>query len=113
MKPLVSIYVASYNHENFIKRCIDGILNQKVNFIYEVIIHDDCSTDNTPKILRKYEKKYPNVFKNIYQKQNKFLENRSIHHSNLVNCCKGKFIALCDGDDYWSDSIKLQQQARL
>lgn len=110
MKPLVSIYVASYNHENFIERCINGILNQKVNFIYEVIIHDDYSTDNTLKILRKYEKKYPNIFKNIYQKQNKFLENRSVHLSNQVNNCKGKFIALCDGDDYWTDLNKLQKQ---
>ena len=108
--PLVSIYVASFNHQYYIEKCIKGILNQKVNFIYEVIVHDDCSSDDTVKILKKYENNYSDILKKIYQKKNQLSIDNSIHLSNLVKYCRGKYISLLDGDDYWTDKYKLQKQ---
>jgi len=71
-KPLVSICCLTYNHEPYIKECIEGFLMQKTNFSFEVLIHDDASTDNTANIIRSYEKKYPDIIKPIYQTENQF-----------------------------------------
>jgi glycosyltransferase involved in cell wall biosynthesis len=84
-------------------------VKQKTNFNYEILIHEDASTDNTTAIVREYEKKYPELIKVIYQTENQFLK-QNVLHNLLIPMAKGKYIALCEGDDYWTDSAKLQKQ---
>ena len=69
---MVSAICAAYNHEGFIKDCIEGVLNQKTDFKYELIIHDDASTDRTAELIKAYEEKYPQVMRPVYQKENQF-----------------------------------------
>lgn len=106
---LVTISCITYNHEKFIGQAIESFLMQKTNFKFEVIIHDDASTDKTQEIIKKYEKKYPNIIKPIYQKENQYSQGKKI--SLIINeKIKGKYVALCEGDDYWTDPYKLQKQ---
>lgn len=106
----VSVLCTAYNHEKYISRCIDGFVNQKTNFKYEVIIHDDCSTDNTLQIIKKYAEKFPNIINVISEEENKYSKNIDIIGDILFPKSAGKYIALCEGDDYWTDPLKLQKQ---
>lgn len=108
--PLVSICTITYNHSQYIRECLDGFLMQKTNFAFEVLIHDDASTDGTEEIIREYEAKYPEIIKPIYEKENQWVKGR--RGSNVFNFprARGKYIALCEGDDYWTDPLKLQKQ---
>lgn len=108
--PLVSIVCESYNHEPFLRRCLDGFVMQKTDFPFEILIHDDASTDRSADIIREYEIKYPNLFKPIYQKENQYSKGVKIWADIQFPRAKGKYIALCEGDDYWTDSLKLQKQ---
>lgn len=108
-EPLVSVRVIAYNHGKYIRKCLDGVLMQIVNFPYEVIVHDDASPDDTADIIREYEAKYPQVIKAIYQTVNQ--HSQGISASKFVDeMIRGKYIAQCEGDDYWSDENKLQTQ---
>ena len=109
--PLVSVCVITYNHEKYIRQCLDGILMQKVNFPYEILIHDDASPDATADIIREYEAKYPDVIKPIYQTENQYSKVGigAISRFNDERA-RGKYIAQCEGDDYWTDPGKLQMQ---
>ncbi|MBP9792979.1 MAG: glycosyltransferase [Flavobacterium sp.] len=107
---VVSVICHTYNHENFIREAIDGILLQKTNFDIEVIIHDDASTDKTREIIEDYHLKYPSLIKPIYQTENKFSQKLNISANFTYPVAKGKYIALCEGDDYWTDENKLQKQ---
>lgn len=89
---------------------IVSVLNQKTNFEYELIIHDDCSTDDTPNIIKKYQEKYPNIIKAIFQKENQYSKGINITENFLLPFAKGKYFALCEGDDYFIDPLKLQKQ---
>lgn len=109
-KIIVSICCLTYNHEKYISQCLEGFLIQKTNFIFEVLIHDDASTDNTAKIIREYEKKYPNIIKPVYQSENKYSKGISVSATYNFPRVKGKYIAMCEGDDYWTDPLKLQKQ---
>mgnify|MGYP006055355413 CR=1 FL=1 len=106
---LVSIHCATYNHEKYIVDAIESFLMQKTTFKYEILIHDDASTDRTADIIREYEKQYPNLIKAIYQTKNQYSQGKSISTINLKRA-QGKYIALCEGDDYWTDPYKLQKQ---
>ena len=108
--PLVSICCAAYNHEPYIRQCLDGFMMQKTTFAFEVLIHDDASTDKTAEIIREYEKKYPDIIKPIYQTENQYRKGGKISVRFNIPRAKGKYIAFCEGDDYWIDPLKLQKQ---
>lgn len=108
--PVVSIICPVYNHGKYIAQTLDGFVTQKTDFPFEIIVHDDASTDNTVVVLKEYEIKYPGLFSNIYQKENQF--SKSIHNGSKTTFAKarGKYLTLCEGDDFWNDSYKLQKQ---
>lgn len=107
---LISICCLTYNHEPYIRQCLDGFLMQKTNFAFEILIHDDASTDNTAEIIQEYEKKYPDIIKPIYQKENQYSKGKPISVTYQFPRAEGKYIAMCEGDDYWIDPYKLQKQ---
>jgi glycosyltransferase involved in cell wall biosynthesis len=107
---MVSICCITYNHEKYISNTLKGFLMQKTNFKYEILIHDDASIDNTAKIISEYEDKYPEIIKPIYQTENQYSKNIKISINYNFPRAKGKYIAICEGDDYWIDPLKLQKQ---
>ena len=109
-KIMVSVYCLVYNHEKYLRRCLDGFVNQKTNFNYEVIVHDDASTDASASIIREYEEKYPDIIKPIYQSKNQFSQKIKITSTFIYPRLRGNYIAVCEGDDYWCDMGKLQKQ---
>lgn len=108
--PLVSVKCMTYNQEKYIGQCIDGFLMQKTSFPFEILIHDDCSTDDTTNIVLEYAKKYPKIIKPILEEENQYSKHDGSHHKKIDAAIKGKYIALCEGDDYWIDENKLQRQ---
>lgn len=107
--PLVSICCLCYNHEKFIRQCIEGFLIQKVNFDIEIIINDDASQDDSVRIITEYQSKYPNLFVCVFQKENQYSKGVNLL-SLIFSKARGKYIAYCEGDDYWTDPLKLQKQ---
>lgn len=107
---LVSISCITYNHAPYIRQCLDGFLMQKTDFAFEILIHDDCSTDGTAEIIKEYESQYPDIIKPLYEEENQWIKGR--RGSTVFNFprAKGKYIAMCEGDDYWTDPLKLQKQ---
>ena len=110
--PMCSIRCMTYNHAKYISAALDGFLMQKTVFPFEIIVHDDASTDNTQDIIREYYQCFPNIIKPIFQTENQYSKpNGRNHLKDLVDgACKGKYIAWCEGDDYWIDDLKLQKQ---
>ena len=106
-KPIVSICCITYNHGKFIADCLNGFLKQKTSFPFEIVISDDCSTDNTKKIIDTYVSKYPAIFKDVSPSKN-LGSIKNFYH--VLEKASGKYIALCEGDDYWIDENKLQMQ---
>lgn len=110
--PLVSIRCLVYNHEPFLRQCLDGFVMQKTTFPFEAIVHDDASTDGSAAIIREYAEKYPDIIKPIYESENQY----SKHDGSIRRIMdtaihpNSKYIAMCEGDDYWSDPDKLQIQ---
>ena len=107
---IVSICCATYNHQKYIRDAIEGFLMQKTTFPFEILIHDDASTDGTADIIREYEAKYPDIIKPIYQRENQYSKGIKISQVYQFPRAQGKYIALCEGDDYWIDPHKLQKQ---
>lgn len=110
-QPLVSIVCTTYNQANYIRDCLNGFLMQDVDFHIEILIHDDCSTDGTTKIVKEYSAKYPDIIKPIYEKENQYQQGKPAGN-NVWNIprAKGKYIAFCEGDDFWTDPMKLKKQ---
>ena len=109
--PLVSISCMTYNHASFIKTCLDNLLGQKTNFPFEIMIHDDASTDGTREIIEDYVSRYPNIIFPLYQKENQYSKGvRGLSSQYNYPRCRGKYIAICEGDDYWNDPLQLQKQ---
>lgn len=111
-KPLVSIRCLVYNHEPYLRQCLDGFVMQQTDFAFEAIVHDDASTDNSAAIIREYAEKYPDIIKPIYETENQYskkdgslsrIMNEAVHPA-------AKYIAFCEGDDYWINPKKLQNQ---
>lgn len=109
-KIIVSVSCITYNHAKYIRQCLDGILMQKADFQYEILIHDDASTDGTDDIIREYAQKYPTIIKPIFEKENQYSKGIPISATFNYPRVKGKYIAVCEGDDYWTDPYKLQKQ---
>ena len=107
---IVSICCLTYNHAPYIRKCLDGFLIQQVNFPIEIIVHDDASTDGTQDILRNYKEKHPDLFHLILQTENQYSKGKQVAMEFLFPKVKGKYMAFCEGDDYWTDSHKLQKQ---
>lgn len=106
-KPLVSVHCITYNHAPFIVQAIEGILGQKTNFSFELVIGEDCSTDGTREIVFEHQKKYPDIIRVITSTRNVGAKDNFLR--TLISC-QGKYIAFCDGDDYWQSFDKLQKQ---
>lgn len=107
---IVSVNCIAYNQEKYIKDCLDGIVMQKTTFRFEAIVHDDASTDGTADIIKEYSQKYPKIIKPIFEKENQWSKNDGSLDRIMLDACKGKYIAFCEGDDYWIDPYKLQKQ---
>lgn len=108
--PLVTIRSITYNHVNYISDALDGFLNQVTNFKFEVIVHDDASTDGTSDVIRKYAEKYPHIITPIIQKENQYSKKNGGIRRAINSNLRGKYIALCEGDDYWTYQNKLAKQ---
>lgn len=106
----VTVHCIVYNHEKYLRDALDGFIMQKTNFKFEVLVHDDASTDSSPDIIREYELKYPDIIKPIYQKENLYSRGISRTYKYMVPNTRGKYVAFCEGDDYWTDPYKLQKQ---
>lgn len=107
---MVSVICLCYNHENYIKDALDGFVKQKTTFPFEVLVHDDASTDKSAEIIREYEEKYPDIIKPIYQTENQHSQGVKIAREFILPRVRGKYIAFCEGDDFWTDENKLQKQ---
>lgn len=106
----VTIVCLTYNHEKYIRDALQGVCGQKTDFPYEVIVHDDASTDGTAAIIREFEANYPGIIKPIYQTENQHSKHTGIYRTIICPLVRGKYVAFCEGDDYWTDDTKLQQQ---
>lgn len=107
---MVSIKCLTYNHEPYIRQCLEGFVKQKTNFRFEAIVHDDASTDKTAEIVKEYAEKYPSIIKPIFEVENQYSK-RDGTLTKIVNAhMRGKYVAMCEGDDYWTDPLKLQKQ---
>ena len=108
---MVTIRCATYNHESYIRQCLDGFVMQKTNFRYIAIIHDDASTDKTSDIVREYAEKYPDIILPIIQKENQYSRGRGYKVREMLDkLVTSKYTAMCEGDDFWTDENKLQKQ---
>lgn len=112
-KTVVAIYCIVYNHEPYLRDCFEGFVMQKTNFRYVAIVHDDVSTDKSADIIREYAEKYPDIFKPIFETENQWSKHDgSLDRimSDAIAATGAKYIAFCEGDDYWTDPYKLQKQ---
>ena len=111
--PLVAIRCITYNHAPYIRQCLDGFVMQRTDFAFVAIVHDDCSTDGTDVIVREYAQRYPHIIKPIFETENQYSKGDGSLSRIMTQACNktgAKYIALCEGDDYWTDPLKLQKQ---
>lgn len=109
-KPTVSILCTTYNHEKYIEDALEGFLNQKTNFPFEILVYDDASTDKTPDIIRAYHAAYPLLIKPVLQTENQYSKGTQVFCTYQLSRAQGTYVAVCEGDDYWVDPLKLQIQ---
>lgn len=107
---MVTVLCTAYNHEAFIRETLESFVTQKTDFAFEVLVNDDCSTDNTRDIIREYEEKYPHIIRPFYQPKNLFSQGTNIYAQVFYPEIRGKYVAFCEGDDHWCDENKLQLQ---
>jgi len=110
--PVISILCIAYNHARYIEMAIKGFLLQETQYKYEIIVHDDASTDGTQDIILKWQSRYPDLIRTVLQKENTFSKGARPFEL-LLQQAKGKYIAICEGDDYWLEPLKLQKQAEF
>lgn len=107
---IVSIKCFTYNHEKYIADALEGFVMQKTNFRFEAIVHDDASTDGTAAIIREYAEKYPSIIKPIFETENQYSKKDGSLRRIMNDHVRGRYVAYCEGDDYWTDPLKLQKQ---
>lgn len=107
---MVSVFCLAYNHEKYVEQCLESLVTQQTNFKFEILVHDDASTDKTADIIRKYERKYSDLIKPIYQTENQYSKRVGISAKFLHPAARGKYVAFCECDDFWIDPLKLQKQ---
>ncbi len=107
---LVTVLCAAYNHEAYLRTCLEGLVNQETDFGYEILISDDASTDGTAAIIREYEARYPERIRPFYFEENIFSRGINVYDAYFFPAARGKYTAICEGDDYWTDPTKLQRQ---
>lgn len=115
-KILVAIHCFVYNHEPYLRDCFEGFVMQKTNFRFVAIVHDDCSTDGSANIIREYTQKYPDIFRPIYETENQYSKHDGSLDRIMMDAIAetgAKYIAFCEGDDYWIDPMKLQKQVEF
>lgn len=108
--PLVTIRCLVYNHEPYLRQCLDGFVMQKTNFPFEAIVHDDASTDRSAEIILEYAERYPDIIKPIFETENQYSKGDGSLTRIMNAHTRGKYVAMCEGDDYWIDPYKLQKQ---
>ncbi|MBQ6021784.1 MAG: glycosyltransferase [Clostridia bacterium] len=109
--PLVSVVCLCYNHEKTVAQAIGSVLAQKTDFPFELIVHDDASVDSTPRIIRAYAEKHPDIIVPVLQTENR-MQTCNIAETYIAPLLRGKYVAVCEGDDYWTDPEKLALQVR-
>ncbi|WP_262966585.1 glycosyltransferase family 2 protein [Methylobacter psychrophilus] len=107
LMPVVSVHMITYNHGLYLAKAIEGVIAQKSDFPIELIIGEDCSTDNTRQIALDYQRRYPQLIRVIYSNENIGMMKNV---RRVLNACRGQYVALCEGDDYWIDPEKLSEQ---
>lgn len=110
---VVSVICLVYNHEKYLRKTLEGFLSQKTSFKYEVLIHDDCSTDNSVEIIKEYQKRRPDIIKPIFETENQYSKGVAISRNILAPLAQGRYLAWCEGDDFWFDENKLQKQVEF
>lgn len=108
--PLVCVRVATYNQAAFLRQCLDGIVSQQTDFPFVAVVHDDASTDGTTEIVREYAARYPHIIYPLYEEENLYSRRDGSLGKVMYSNTSGKYLALCEGDDYWIDPHKLQRQ---
>ncbi len=110
--PLISVSCITFNHGPYLRQALDGFVNQKTEYPFEILIHDDCSADDTIEIIKEYAEKYPKIIRPMFEEENQYSKGIS-NISGAFNFprARGKYIAMCEGDDFWCDMEKLQKQA--
>lgn len=111
-QPKVIIRCLVYNHEPYLRDCLEGFVMQKTNFPFKAVVHDDCSTDNSAAIIREYAEKYPDIIEPIYETENQYRkpDGSLTRIMDAATLGRSPYIAYCEGDDYWIDPLKLQKQ---
>ena len=112
-QPLLSVSLITYNQAKFIRQCLDGIVMQRTNFPIEILVHDDASTDGTQDIIKEYAAQYPGLINPILQTENQYSKGVKIDMEFNYRRARGKYIATCEGDDFWTDPDKLQRQVDI
>ena len=115
-QPLVAIHCLVYNHEPYLRDCLEGFVMQQTSFPFVAIVHDDASTDGSAAIIREYEERYPNIIKPIYETENQWRKpDGSLGRimNAAIDATGAKYVAMCEGDDYWTDPLKLQKQVDI
>lgn len=108
--PILTVYCLAYNHGKYIRKTLEGFVNQKTEYKYKVVVHDDASTDDTAQIIKEYADKFPDIIFPIFQTVNQYSQGISIMQNFILPRLEGKYIAICEGDDFWCDENKLQIQ---
>ena len=106
-KPLLSVLLITYNHEAYIRQCLDSVLSQRVDFDYEIVVGEDCSTDRTRDILNEYKSAHPDKIRLLYRSRNFGRPTLNVYET--AGSCRGRYVATLEGDDYWTDEYKLQK----
>ena len=108
--PILTVYMLSYNHEKYLDMAISSVIMQETSFKFNLIIHDDASTDGSREIIARYKKKFPDMINVIYQKENKYSKGENLFLNYILPFVNSKYLAVCEGDDFWIDKKKLQKQ---